>query len=54
MKKNIILLVAISLSLGGCGIYTKYEPATVVPDNLYGGGRRHCRSGHYGLAGTLH
>ena len=25
MKKNIILLVAISLSLGGCGIYTKYE-----------------------------
>ena len=27
----------ISLSLSGCGIYTKYEPATVVPDDLYGG-----------------
>ena len=38
MKKNIITLVAISLSLSGCGIYTKYEPATVVPDDLYGGG----------------
>ena len=37
MKKNIITLVAISLSLSGCGIYTKYEPATVVPDDLYGG-----------------
>ena len=37
MKKNIILLVAMSLTLSGCGIYTKYEPATVVPDNLYGG-----------------
>ena len=36
MKKNIITLVAISLSLSGCGIYTKYEPATVVPDHLYG------------------
>ena len=36
MKKNIITLVAISLSLSGCGIYTKYEPATVVPDDLYG------------------
>ena len=37
MKKNIITLVAISLSLSGCGIYTKCEPATVVPDDLYGG-----------------
>ena len=37
MKKNIILLVAMSLTLSGCGIYTKYEPATVVPDDLYGG-----------------
>ena len=36
MKKNIITLVAISLSLSGCGIYTKYKPATVVPDHLYG------------------
>ena len=26
MKKNIITLVAISLSLSGCGIYTKYKP----------------------------
>ena len=23
--------------MSGCGIYTKYEPATVVPDDLYGG-----------------
>ena len=37
MKKNIITLVAISLSLSGCGIYTKYKPATSVPDDLYGG-----------------
>ena len=37
MKKNIITLVAISLSLSGCGIYTKYEPVTSVPDQLYGG-----------------
>ena len=36
MKKNIILLVAMSLTLSGCGIYTKYKPATVVPDHLYG------------------
>lgn len=36
MKKNIITLVAISLSLSGCGIYTKYKPATIVPDHLYG------------------
>ena len=38
MKKNIILLVAMSLTLSGCGIYTKYKPATSVPDDLYGGG----------------
>ena len=37
MKKNIILLVAMSLTLSGCGIYTKYKPATYVPDDLYGG-----------------
>ena len=36
MKKSIITLVVISLSLSGCGIYTKYEPGTSVPDNLYG------------------
>ena len=37
MKKNIILLVAMSLTLSGCGIYTKYKPATSVTDDLYGG-----------------
>lgn len=37
MKKSIITWVAIGLSLSSCGIYTKYEPATVVPDDLYGG-----------------
>ena len=26
-----------SLTLSGCGIYTKYKPATSVPDDLYGG-----------------
>ncbi|MCD8183170.1 MAG: TolC family protein [Bacteroides sp.] len=36
MKKSIITLVVISLSLSGCGIYTKYKPAATVPDNLYG------------------
>lgn len=37
MKKYIITLVALSLSLSSCGIYTKYKPAAEVPDNLYGG-----------------
>lgn len=37
MKKHIITLVALSLSLSSCGIYTKYKPAAEVPDNLYGG-----------------
>ena len=37
MKKNIILLVAMSLTLSGCGIYTKYKPATSVTDDLYDG-----------------
>ncbi|MDO4164998.1 MAG: TolC family protein [Bacteroides sp.] len=36
MKKNIILLAVAGLTLSSCGIYTKYKPATEVPDNLYG------------------
>lgn len=36
MKTNkFLLLVAASLTLSGCGIYTKYKPATEVPDGLY-------------------
>ena len=31
MKKNIILLVAMSLTLSGCGIYTKYKPPLPSP-----------------------
>ena len=30
MKKNIILLVAMSLTLSGCGIYTKYKPSPTI------------------------
>ena len=37
MKKQIITLAVTGLLLSGCGIYTKYEPVTSVPDQLYGG-----------------
>ena len=37
MKKQIITLAVTGLMLSSCGIYTKYEPATSVPDQLYGG-----------------
>lgn len=36
MKKHIITLAAAGLLLSSCGIYTKYKPATEVPDDLYG------------------
>lgn len=36
MKKHIITLFAAGTLLSSCGIYTKYKPATEVPDNLYG------------------
>lgn len=36
MKKHIITLCTASLLLSSCGIYTKYKPATEVPDTLYG------------------
>lgn len=35
-KQPIFLLLAASLTLSGCGIYTKYKPAKEVPDGLYG------------------
>lgn len=35
MKKAIFLMGA-SLLFSSCGIYTKYKPATEVPDNLFG------------------
>lgn len=38
MKKQIITLAVASLLFSSCGIYTKYKPATSVPDNLYGEG----------------
>lgn len=36
MKRQIIILTAATLTLSGCGIYSKYKPATEVPENLYG------------------
>lgn len=36
MKKQIITLTVAALTLSSCGIYTKYKPATEVPENLYG------------------
>lgn len=36
MKKHFITLCAALLTLSSCGIYTKYKPATTVPDNLFG------------------
>ena len=36
MKKQIMILAAAGLLFGSCGIYTKYKPATEVPENLYG------------------
>ena len=36
MKKQIILSAVAALALSSCGIYTKYKPATEVPENLYG------------------
>ena len=44
MKKQIITLAVTGLLLSSCGIYTKYEPVTSIPDQLYGGGR-HRQSG---------
>lgn len=34
--KKIILLTTVSVLLSSCGIYSKYKPATTVPDHLYG------------------
>lgn len=34
--KKIILLTTVSALLSSCGIYSKYKPATTVPDQLYG------------------
>lgn len=34
--KNIILMSAAALMLSSCGIYKKYQPATAVPEDLYG------------------
>ncbi len=36
MKKHITVMAVSMLALGSCGIYTKYEPATEVPDDLFG------------------
>ena len=46
MKKQIITLAVTGLLLSGCGIYTKYEPVTSVPDQLYGGAG-HCEQLRY-------
>ena len=36
MKKIILLSVATTFILSSCGIYSKYKPATEVPEGLYG------------------
>lgn len=36
MKKHIITLFTACLLLSSCGVYTKYKPATEVPEDLYG------------------
>ena len=36
MKRQIILLAIAALTLNGCGIYHKYQPANTVPDHLFG------------------
>lgn len=37
MKQHIIITLAVSsVMLSSCGIYSKYKPATEVPENLYG------------------
>ena len=36
MKRNIITLAITTLMLSSCGIYTKYQPATTVPEDLFG------------------
>lgn len=36
MKKQILLFAAAAFIMSSCGIYTKYKPATDVPDGLYG------------------
>lgn len=34
--KKILLLTTVTALLSSCGIYTKYQPETTAPDNLYG------------------
>ena len=36
MKRNIITLAITTLMLSSCGIYTKYQLATTVPEDLFG------------------
>lgn len=36
MKRQIITLAVVTLTLSGCGIYNKYQSATTVPDQLFG------------------
>ena len=36
MKKSIIITAAAALTLSSCGIYSKYQPATHVPEQLFG------------------
>ena len=36
MKRNIIILAITTLILSSCGIYTKYQPETTIPEDLFG------------------
>lgn len=40
MKRNIITLAITTLMLSSCGIYTKYQPTTTVPEELLGQRKR--------------
>ena len=53
--KQYILAFGATLLLSGCGIYTRYEAQTTVPDNLYGdeAENRYGRSGRHRLARFL-
>ena len=52
--KKILLLTTVTALLSSCGIYTKYQPETTAPDNLYGEGTAAvvdtAKSGQCGLA----
>ena len=51
--KQYILAFGATLLLSGCGIYTRYEAQTTVPDNLYGDEAETVATDTVGLAGAI-